>query len=263
MTPQDEAPILAIETSTRQGTIALRHEGRLRQRALPPSARRHAQTLAVAVRDLLTDCRLHPRQIPLVAVGIGPGSFTGLRIGVMFAKTWAYAVAGRVIGVPTFWSVAAHCAEETDRLTVIADAQRGELYTQTYRRPSRPTAGGEAIRCDICGAPPGWQAEAPLRIVPLDEWLANRAAGEAIGGPALPRVLHHLPGYCRPLDPQAAHPDAAGIAGIAGWLADRGQFADLWTLEPLYVRRSAAEEKAAAADSHSSRSTAGESSDER
>lgn len=232
--------MLAIETSIRQGTVALVHGERIEQRPLPGAARRHAQTLAVAVRSLLSECGVRPQQVPLVAVSLGPGSFTGLRVGVMFAKTWAYAVGGRVIGVPTFWAIAARCPESVGRLTVVADAQRGELYTQTYRR----SESAAEIRCDRSGAPPGWLPVDSLHIEPIETWLTGRTPGETVGGPALQRIRDRLPQGCTPLPPPVALPDAAGIARVAQTLACHGRFADLWTLEPLYVRRSAAEERA-------------------
>ena len=241
MTPQHDVPLLAIETSIRRGTVALVQGERIVQQRLPDAARRHAQTLAVAVRSLLSDSGVRPAEVPLVAVSLGPGSFTGLRVGVMFAKTWAYAVGGRVIGVPTFWATAARCPRRFDLLTVIADAQRGELFTQTFRRTA---ASPDEIHCDATGAPPGWTPVDTLHIEPIDRWLGGRTPGEAVGGPALPRIRDRLPGGCTPLEPEAALPDAAGIARVARALAERGQFADLWKLEPLYVRRSAAEERA-------------------
>ena len=75
--------------------------------ALDP-ARRSARTLAPGIRHLLADAGWTPRDVALVAVSIGPGSFTGLRLGVMTAKAFAYAVGAPVLGIGTLEVIAAH-----------------------------------------------------------------------------------------------------------------------------------------------------------
>ena len=83
--------ILAIETSGFEGSIALSENSDvLAQRELARAGRRHAQTLVLEVAELLESHSLQPDQIDVVAVSHGPGSFTGLRVGVVFAKTFAW-----------------------------------------------------------------------------------------------------------------------------------------------------------------------------
>ncbi|HUQ68608.1 MAG TPA: tRNA (adenosine(37)-N6)-threonylcarbamoyltransferase complex dimerization subunit type 1 TsaB, partial [Planctomycetaceae bacterium] len=83
--------ILSLETSGLTGSIALDRDGVVEQRELATAGRRHAQTLVAEMRDLLHAHGLRPADVNAVAVSIGPGSFTGLRVGVVCAKTFAYA----------------------------------------------------------------------------------------------------------------------------------------------------------------------------
>ena len=104
--------LLAIETSGMQGSIAI-FDGRTLQfeRILGASGARHAQTLPAEVADVLARCNLQPRSIRSVAVSIGPGSFTGLRIGLTFAKTFAWLNDARLVA-----DFAKILAEEQSRL---------------------------------------------------------------------------------------------------------------------------------------------------
>ncbi|MCA9264481.1 MAG: tRNA (adenosine(37)-N6)-threonylcarbamoyltransferase complex dimerization subunit type 1 TsaB, partial [Planctomycetales bacterium] len=93
--------VLALETSSFHGSVALL-DGQmlLASRALPDDSR-SAESLAPTIREVLTSVGVTPRAIELVAVTVGPGSFTGLRVGVTTAKTFAYAVSAAVVGVNT------------------------------------------------------------------------------------------------------------------------------------------------------------------
>ncbi|MEX0712672.1 MAG: tRNA (adenosine(37)-N6)-threonylcarbamoyltransferase complex dimerization subunit type 1 TsaB, partial [Pirellulales bacterium] len=89
--------ILALETSGKSGSVAvLRGDVLLAEEPLEPS-QRSAQSLAPAMRQLLEAVAWTPRDVQLVAVTLGPGSFTGLRVGVTTAKTFAYAVGAVVV----------------------------------------------------------------------------------------------------------------------------------------------------------------------
>src|SRR5438552_3091101 len=97
---------LAIETSGIVGSIALCSDGeRIEERTLQ-LGRHHGQSLIPELRQLLEDHRRKPRDCDLIAVSIGPGSFTGLRVGVVCAKTLAYVTGSRVAAVDTFHAIA-------------------------------------------------------------------------------------------------------------------------------------------------------------
>ena len=103
-----------------------------------------------------------PRDVQLVAVSIGPGSFTGLRVGVTAAKVFAYAVGAEVLGVNTLEAIAANCAGTAiaTTMSVVIDAQRGEVVVQSFVRQ-----------------PDGWfEPAGPEELVDADAWLARLQA---------------------------------------------------------------------------------------
>jgi len=221
--------LLGIETSGMGGSIALAEDGVcLAERSLSREGRRHARTLVAEIRTLLTEVDRSPADLKAVAVSIGPGSFTGLRVGVVCAKTLAYALSGPVIAVDTFLAVAAQSPEGVSRVQVVGDGQRGDLYVGRYERALK----GE------------WKPAAPIEIQSAAAWLEALAATDVVSGPGLARHMDEAGRRCRVLPADCHEPRAATIASLAG----RGESADLWTLEPYYLRRSGAEEKADAKD---------------
>ena len=105
--------ILAVDTSGMCGTIALQRDGELlEERELEQSRRRHAQTLISEVQELLQDHELGSSTVEIVAVSHGPGSFTGLRVGIVFAKTFAYATGCSIVAVDTLQAVAESVASD-------------------------------------------------------------------------------------------------------------------------------------------------------
>ena len=226
--------ILGIETSERAGQIALMRDGALlEERELPGGGRRHAQSLVAEIGSLLERHGAGPRDVGAVAVSVGPGSFTGLRVGVVCAKTFAYAAGCRLAAVGTFDVIAANAPEDVAAVWVLGDAQRGELYVGRYERG----AGGE------------FAAAGEIRIVDGASWCAGRGAGDSVTGPGVVRWERELAARCRVLPDELRHPRASVVArlGAARVAASGGD--DVWGLEPLYVRKSAAEEKWDAAQS--------------
>jgi tRNA threonylcarbamoyladenosine biosynthesis protein TsaB len=219
---------LAFDTSSLAGSVALLSgPDVLAERTLDP-ARRSAQTLVPAIALLLEQLRVPAREVGLVATTIGPGSFTGLRVGVTTAKTWAYATGGAVIGLSTL-AVIAHQTLPELRLNekevqAVLDAQRKELYVGRFR-------GAECERL---------AAEA---IVPADAWLASLTPGTAVTGNGLVRLLDRLPTGIVVV-PQSLWEPRAATVGRLGWQEfERGRRDDLWKLAPIYLRPSYAEEK--------------------
>jgi tRNA threonylcarbamoyladenosine biosynthesis protein TsaB len=224
--------ILAIETSGQRGSIAaligdddsLTTVGQF----MLTAERRTAQALAPALQSLLTDAAWPPESIQLVAVAVGPGSFTGLRIGVTTAKTFAYAVNAQLIGVNTL-AVLAHQAPPGDEpLWTVMDAQRGELFVARFDQ----NADRKLILTHNTS------------ILTQDDWLAELRPRHRITGPATGRVLAKLPTKISVVPEPHWQPTAEAV-GFVGWQAYRaGDRDDVWKLVPLYYRQSAAEEKA-------------------
>jgi tRNA threonylcarbamoyladenosine biosynthesis protein TsaB len=220
---------LAIETSGRIGSIALqRDDAPPVERTLAELGHRHAQTLVMEIERLLHDCAVNIRDCQLVAVSMGPGSFTGLRVGAVCAKTLAYATGALVVAVDTFECVAGNSPPDVHAVQIVGDAQRGGLFVGRYGRQS----SGE------------WRREGDISIVNTADWVQDLVLSDVVSGWGMAKVPSPLQDRCRVLDPLCWTSTAATIAKIGRRLAERNQFADCMTLEPFYLRTSAAEEKA-------------------
>ena len=225
--------ILAIETSTRCGEIAVSVDGRvLMSRSLDVDGKRHAQSLVAETDSMLRECSLSKTDCCAVAVSIGPGSFTGLRVGVVFAKTLAYALGCRIIAVDTFLALAEGCPEEIQQVAVISDAQRSGLFVGEYQRKS-----------DF-----GWHRTQGIEIIPTRQWCndANKRSLEttpiAVTGPNVKKLTSDL-SNCHVLSEEHHSPKAAVVAMLGERLYETDSTEDYWKLEPFYLRKSAAEEK--------------------
>jgi len=219
---RDEPRLLILETSGKIGRVALAEGSKLGEIRTLDEARRHARDLAPAVADLCAARGWKVRDLDGVIVSRGPGSYTGLRIGIMSAKVLAYASGCAVLGIDTFAAIAHQTPAEAIDIDVLADAQQLNVYVQRWSR--------------TCN---GWTAQ-PLAIRPAKEWLAELSANVWVTGPGLaifeaqvtnPRVA-----------PAQREPQPASLLelGLDRWR--RGEADDPWSLEPLYLRPSNAEE---------------------
>ena len=236
---------LGIETSGRSGRIALRVDGKtLGERELSQAGRRHAQTLVLEIRDLLTDHSVTPANLDLVAVSEGPGSFTGLRVGVVCAKMLAWANGADLVLVDTLLAISAESPAEVCRVEIVSDAQRDDLFLGVYE-VTKADADSDQV----------WLRSGSIEIVNAEAWahgLASRSGdGFAIAGPGIEKAAEFLPDGIRQLDRASAEPSASTIARLGEQLAMQGQLADPMTVEPFYLRKSAAEEKRDAAQNGS------------
>jgi len=223
--------ILALETSGRHGSVATlwgHPEGTesIGQISLTPD-QRTAQALAPAIRQLLSNTGWPPASINYVAVAIGPGSFTGLRIGVTTAKVFAYAISAEVIAVNTLDVLATQAAASAKPLWTIMDAQRQELFAAKYVTESD---GQFAV-------------ERPTHIISQDAWLADLQTDDCVTGPALNRLATRLPTGIATTSSELWQPMADAVGQVAWRIYRAGQRDDIWRLSPNYYRASAAEEK--------------------
>jgi tRNA threonylcarbamoyladenosine biosynthesis protein TsaB len=219
--------ILALETTEAIGSVAAAIDDKLLlQLQLEPS-QRSAQSLAPGLRNVLNQVGWRPADVELVAVTIGPGSFTGLRVGVGTAKTFAYAVGAEVLGVDTLEAIAAAAPPDVQSLAVAVDAQRGDIVGCLFRR----------------GAD-GWlETAGPTELVNAEIWLSGLPAGTPLAGPVLRKLRDRLPAGLAALDPQYWGPMAGNVARLAARLHAAGRRDDIWGMVPRYSRPSAAEEK--------------------
>ncbi|HEX4129127.1 MAG TPA: tRNA (adenosine(37)-N6)-threonylcarbamoyltransferase complex dimerization subunit type 1 TsaB [Pirellulales bacterium] len=220
--------ILALETTGHAGSVAALADAQLlAEHALPPE-QRSAQSLAPAMRSLLAEVGWRPRDVELLAVAIGPGSFTGLRVGVTTAKTFAYAVGADVIGIVSLDCLARQAPPDAERLSAVIDAHRRQVFLRNYARP----AGAVLVAVD------------EPSIVDEAAWLANLKPGVAVTGPTVGKFADRLPAGVIAVGERLRTPMAATVGLLAHERYQRGERDDLWTLGPLYLRRAAAEEKA-------------------
>jgi tRNA threonylcarbamoyladenosine biosynthesis protein TsaB len=130
-------PVLGLDTSTSIASLALIAGGKV-STSLERPATSHGAALPGALDDLLSAAGLSIRDVGAIAVGIGPGSFTGLRIGISYAKGLAMASGCALVGVPGFDAVALAALErnnigEGHLVCVVMDARKGEVYAALYR----------------------------------------------------------------------------------------------------------------------------------
>lgn len=194
--------------------------------------KRSAQSLAPGIKRLLAQVGWAPVEVELVAVTRGPGSFTGLRVGVTTAKTLAYAAGAEVLGIDTLETIAASAPQHVDTLEVAVDAQRGEVVAGRFARDDQGH----------------FQPVEPARLIEVDAWLASLPSGMTLSGPILQRLVagtekNQLRDDLVILPADCWVPTAANVGRLAYRHYLAGRRDDLWTLSPHYSRRSAAEEK--------------------
>jgi tRNA threonylcarbamoyladenosine biosynthesis protein TsaB len=156
----------------------------------------------------------------------GPGSYTGLRVGLMSAKALAYATGCRLVPVDTFAAVAEQAPGEARKLLVVADALQGLAYVQRFER-----GGSDDV----------WQPADELAIRPADEWLPWLAAGVWVGGPGVSVFADRIPAAVSIVAEEDRLPRVESVFA-AGLRIPPVSRDELMRLEPLYLRGSSAEE---------------------
>jgi tRNA threonylcarbamoyladenosine biosynthesis protein TsaB len=221
--------ILGIDTATPQVGVAIGgHEGVL---ASFHSARgkQHAETLVPAIDFIRRQARIELSEIGAVAVDVGPGLFTGLRVGIATAKAMASALRVPMVPVSSL-DLLAFPVRWTDRLVAsVVDARRGEVFYAFYRQ-----------------VPGGVQRLTDMRVGKPEELCSElQAAGRevlAVGDGAL-RYAEQLEDLSKVEIGEAgiAFPSAGSLVQLAHARAVREDFVQPWELEPLYLRKADAE----------------------
>jgi len=190
---------------------------------------RTAQSLAPAMKNLLEEVHWKPSDVQLVAVTLGPGSFTGLRVGVVTAKTLAYASGAEVIGVNTL-DVIAHQSPAGNRsISAVIDAHRHQLFAKTFKREEDGFLNTDQV----------------TQVVATDHYVANLKPDIIVTGPVLEKLRSRLPAGAPVADKSLWKPMAATVGQLAWHNYQAGKRDDVWKLAPNYYRQSAAEEKLA------------------
>ncbi|MBU6329905.1 MAG: tRNA (adenosine(37)-N6)-threonylcarbamoyltransferase complex dimerization subunit type 1 TsaB [Acidobacteria bacterium] len=221
--------IIGIDTATAQVSVAVGgHEGVL---ASTQSLRgkQHAEVLTPAIEFTCRQARIELAEISVVAVDLGPGLFTGLRVGVASAKAMAHALNLPMIGVSSL-DLLAFPVRFTSRLIVATiDARRGELFYAFYRQVP---GGVQRITAHQVGSPDDLASEI----------LASGEECLLVGDGAL-RYREVFEGLKKIeiVEEGFAHPSASSLVMLAHAQALREQWVKPWDLQPLYLRRPDAE----------------------
>jgi len=223
--------ILAVETATPQGSIALADDSGVLVEIQSPEGMAHARWLMPAIEQLFRETGLSLEEIDGLAVSAGPGSFTGLRIGLSTAKGLALAAGKPVVAVPTLDALARPVPSRRRLLCPILDARKKEVYAAFFHPDGK---GGLTRQTDDLALPPDRLAE---RIAEPVLFAGNgidpyRQVLEAVLGR---RALFASKRFHFPRARAVAE---LGLIRLAGGRADA-----LESLEPRYVRLSEAEMK--------------------
>ncbi len=124
--------ILAFETSAKAVSVALLQDDRLLAESYQNTGLTHSQTLMVMAQDLLKQCSLAAADLDAVAVAEGPGSFTGVRIGVAAAKGLAWGAEKPLVGVSTLEAMARHLSAWEGTVCPVMDARRNQVYNGLF-----------------------------------------------------------------------------------------------------------------------------------
>ncbi|MDO4583610.1 MAG: tRNA (adenosine(37)-N6)-threonylcarbamoyltransferase complex dimerization subunit type 1 TsaB [Planctomycetia bacterium] len=218
--------ILALETIDLSASVTLLENDREKKTILLPSDQRSTQTLVPAVGELLAAEGWQPEEVDVVALAQGPGSFTGLRVGMTFAKTFAYAAGAKLVALNTLEVIAQGTPSEFQTLSVILDAQRNELVTEDFHFQEGK-----------------WRPISEMRLLPWEEWLQHLSPDMAVTGPILRRKAKQLPADVIVVPERFWHPSTVVLGQMAYEKSLRGEFSDLWNTLPFYSRLAAAEER--------------------
>lgn len=223
--------VLGIDTATMVCSIGLVDQERMVAEMTLHTRKTHSERLLPMIQQLLADAELTPQALQGIAVSIGPGSFTGLRIGITTAKSMAFALKVPVIGIPTLDALAAQFPYSRHLICPIIDAQKGNVYTALYRVDE--------------GYP---QRINEYRVISLDDLVEQLyASGQPV---IITGEISEFPTQMQKVADQpqlhlapALHcmPRGSVIAalGLRELLAGAGE--DPATLTPFYIRRSEAE----------------------
>ena len=220
--------ILCIETGTDVCSVGIAKDGELLSLRESDEGRDHARKVGVFVDELLRETGIAPDELDAVAVGKGPGSYTGLRIGVSFAKGLCYGVRKPLVAVGSLDALAEVALEDYEAgilsvpdwehacLCPMVDARRMEVYAQVFDAEGRP------------------QSEVSAEVVDAGSFAAFRGQGRpfVIFGSGARKCAGILPDAVL----VEVAPSARGLARLAQRALDAGCTEDIAYFEPFYLK---------------------------
>jgi tRNA threonylcarbamoyladenosine biosynthesis protein TsaB len=228
--------VIALDTTTRAGSVALVDDDRVVEERAGDAARSHAERLPSEITALAGAHRLALSDVDLYGVALGPGSFTGLRIGIATIQGLAFVHRRRVVGISALEALADAQSREATPGTIVAawmDAHRHDVFTALYRIGDAGTSNGNRLQ----------EIEGPAVGDPqstLERWMRDRGVTPAVfvGDGA---VLYQAEIRRAIVDARVVPPPllAATIGRLA--MARASDAMDPAAVRPLYVRKSDAE----------------------
>lgn len=222
--------ILALDTSGGAATAAVSRDGYMIGEMTIRNGKTHSQKVIPMLESLLAMVDLQPSQLDLLAVANGPGSFTGLRIGVVTMKAFSYALNIPLVEVPTLMALACTIGGTEGLVCPMMDARNRQVFTGVYR------IQGDAVTqiLEDCG----------IAIEELSEILKGYEAPIHFVGDAVPLHQEYLTAQgirgTYAIDGLFTH-RAAAVARLAWFMHREGHDADAFTAAPNYLRKSQAE----------------------
>jgi tRNA threonylcarbamoyladenosine biosynthesis protein TsaB len=228
--------VLGIDTATLMSAVGVVRDECLLGEAAEGAGAGHAARLPALVAQALEQSALNLQQVDAIAVSTGPGSFTGLRVGLGFAKGIAFAASLRIVGVSTLEALAAAAPSRFTTIATVTDARRGETYLAMFRR-SAPHE--EVVRvCEDVALPPREAAERVVAALPSE-------GSMVVLGDAAERYPEVFAGLRRDGLELASfdeiHPRGGVVAALGKRRLALGDADHAEALVPVYVRAPAAE----------------------
>ena len=226
--------ILAVDTSTQQGSIALLDDGTELAEVHGREETPYSERLFRDLRALKQKGNFDLKDIGLYAVSFGPGSFTGLRVGLTAVKAWAEVYGKPIAAVSGLEAIATQAAAGLSLIAPVMDARRGQVYGGLYRRGTGGSTELEQVIEDLVSSPSEYLellrrrcgAEKPGIVSPTPEVMSAALQSHGCDGLVAARVS----GVLAPM-----------IGRIGFERAKRGAVTDALGLDANYVRRSDAE----------------------
>ena len=221
--------VVGIDTSTPQTSVAIGTENEILATVRVAGTARQ-ESVTPLLHDLLRRSDLTMGQVGGVAVGLGPGLFTGLRVGVETAKTLAQVTGAPIVGI-TSLDALAYAVRHTPRLiAAVIDARRHEVFSAIYR-----AVPGGVIR------ERGYEVHPPDRLAAELQARAGEVLAVGNGAMLYRHVLEEIGSRIEFASSMAAHPDAAALVELAVARFLREEHDRPFDVVPLYLRRSDAE----------------------
>lgn len=220
---------LAIETSGRSGSIAIAEDGRVVAEEQFSHGLRHAAGIVPIIDRLCGARSWKPSDIEEIYVSAGPGSFTGLRVGITVAKTLAFATGARVVAVSSVEVLARNAPAEWQNLVIVLDAKRDQIFTASFEN----RAGEPVLR-------------EPAQLASLADMLARTPRPVHLLGEGIAYHEKFIPAHDPAIhltDPASWRGRAAVVAELGHARARAGDFVDPMALTPIYIRMPEAQEK--------------------